>query len=205
MAHTYSSVIYDTSAKREFCPECVIFFLSVQSWDRIGLWKLKIDYSIGAGGTHCFDKSPCCQSYPLAKLLRDRKFFYILALQHDWKGLLSALSQRRAAFFRTCERQRFMTVFFLLPFRSSLADGPWVLGTGFVQYFKKDDADRCLAAANSNDGILLNDRKLVVCRAENPKQRRRTERLMSEKPKKDNRNLALLKEGSEYGRVLEAM
>ncbi|OQV19388.1 putative RNA-binding protein 28 [Hypsibius exemplaris] len=75
------------------------------------------------------------------------------------------------------------------------ADSGHSKGSGFVQYREKDSADRCLYAASSNDGLVLDSRKLLVCVAEKPKERRKAEKLKHEKPKKDNRNLALLQEG----------
>ncbi|XP_055333954.1 RNA-binding protein 28-like [Paramacrobiotus metropolitanus] len=74
-------------------------------------------------------------------------------------------------------------------------DSGYPRGSGFVQFYKKEHADLCLSEANAGDGVLAGDRKLEICLAETPKARRKAERLRSEKPKKDNRNLYLLKLG----------
>ena len=67
---------------------------------------------------------------------------------------------------------------------------------GFVKFKSKDTADKCLQEAESS-GILLDSRQLIISLAVSRDQSSKFNE-KKKKEKKDNRNLYLAREGSEY-------
>ena len=73
---------------------------------------------------------------------------------------------------------------------------PLLTGMGFVKFKLKESAEKCLQEAE-NSGIVLDGRHLVISLAVSREESTKFNE-KKQKEKKDNRNLYLGREGSEY-------
>ena len=69
-------------------------------------------------------------------------------------------------------------------------------GMGFVKFSSKESADKCLQESESS-GIVLDGRQLIISLAVSREQSSKFNE-KKQKEKKDNRNLYLAREGSEW-------